>query len=257
MSDADVDEYFRDLDERRRGRIVSIRAIGGNSLGDYIVGDASQNFFNTSQETLSATEAFVARLRSSGAAGLKGVLDSLAAGSDPAVVVTYEDGSRYIQLASELSTDAYASQFLWLAPGMFGRFVVRPGAPLPKANPVKPRVGEPPAPRPSVNTSLSSRVTEELPAGELRTPQEVAKARNFFERNRQAAREWWSKRNGGKLWPEDAVHDSHPRPLKDGGDPLYIEPSFNSPNAEHMIPGPDGLTDFQRWGRLGGRPPKQ
>jgi hypothetical protein len=44
--------------------------------------------------------------------------------------------------------------------------------------------------------------------------------------------------------------------LADGGDPLWIEPGFDGPNAPHMIPSPeDGLTDFQRWGGRGGRPP--
>ena len=69
---------------------------------------------------------------------------------------------------------------------------------------------------------------------------------------------WWSDRNGGKPWPKDSVHDSHPRPLKDGGDPLFIEPSYDSSIAPHMIPQPpDGLTDFQRWGAMGGRPRDQ
>jgi hypothetical protein len=98
-------------------------------------------------------------------------------------------------------------------------------------------------------------VTQELPAGQIRTPAEVAQARNFFERNRQAAQDWWSQRNGGKPWPENTTHAEHPRPLADGGDPLFIEPGFNGPNAPHMVPGPDGLTDFQRWGQRGGRPP--
>jgi hypothetical protein len=112
--------------------------------------------------------------------------------------------------------------------------------------------------RPSVNSSLPSRVTQELPAGGMRTPAENEQARNFFERNREAARKWWSDRNGGKPLPKDSVHDSHPRPLKDGGDPLFIESSYDSSIAPHMIPQPpDGLTDFQRWGAMGGRPRDQ
>lgn len=90
----------------------------------------------------------------------------------------------------------------------------------------------------------------------MRTPAEVKQARNFFERNRDAAKKWYEQRTG-KAWPDDATHFEHPRPLKDGGDPLFVEPGFNGPNGPHMIPGPDGLTDFQRWGRLGGRPPNQ
>lgn len=148
MSDADVDEYFRDLDERRRGRIVSIRAIGGNSLGDYIVGDAADTSYNTSIRTTSALEAFATRLDSYGATATKSVLDSIGPAGEPSYEVTYEDGSRYIQLASELSTGAYAVQAMWVSPILFSRFVVRPGAgaAAPKVEPVAPRVGEPAAP---------------------------------------------------------------------------------------------------------------
>ena len=116
-------------------------------------------------------------------------------------------------------------------------------------------VRAPGAVRPTPNTSLPGRVTGELAPGEIRTPEEVAQARNFFERNRDAAQQWWSERNGGRPWPEDATNAGHPRPLADGGDPLFIEPEFDGPNAAHMVPGPDGLTDFQRWGARGGRPP--
>jgi hypothetical protein len=107
--------------------------------------------------------------------------------------------------------------------------------------------------RPSVKTSLPDRVTGELPAGQVRTPAENAQARNFFERKRDAARQWWEQRTG-RQWPSDATHYEHPRPLADGGDPLLVEPGFGGPNARHMIPGLDGVTDFQRWGRRGGRP---
>jgi hypothetical protein len=110
--------------------------------------------------------------------------------------------------------------------------------------------------RPGVNTSLPLRVTGELPVGQMRTPEEVKQARNFFERNRDAAKKWYEERTG-RPWPQNATHAEHPRALKDGGDPLLIEPGFNGPDAPHMIPGQDGLTDFQRWGRLGGRPPNK
>ncbi len=70
--------------------------------------------------------------------------------------------------------------------------------------------------RPSLNSSLPGRVTQGLPTGGMRTPAEVKQAGNFFERNREAARKWWPDRNGGKPWPKDAVHDSHPLPLKGG-----------------------------------------
>jgi pretoxin HINT domain-containing protein len=107
--------------------------------------------------------------------------------------------------------------------------------------------------RPTISTNLPDRVTKELPAGQGRTSGEVKQARNFFERNRDAAQEWWSKRTS-EPWPKRATHAEHPRPLKDGGDPLYIEPGFEGPSRPHMTKGPDGLSDFQRWGKQGGRP---
>ena len=107
--------------------------------------------------------------------------------------------------------------------------------------------------RPEIRTNLNDRVTKELPAGESRTPEEVGQARNFFERNRDAARRWWEQRTG-KQWPSDSTHDEHLRAIKDGGDPLDIEPGYGGPNARHSTPGPDGLTDAQRWGKMGGRP---
>jgi hypothetical protein len=100
-------------------------------------------------------------------------------------------------------------------------------------------------------------VTGELPAGASRTTQEVGQARNFFERNREAAKQWWEQRTGEK-WPSDPTHFEHPRPLKDGGDPLFVQPGYGGPNAAHQIPRPEygGLTDAQRWGQMGGRPRK-
>jgi RHS repeat-associated protein len=113
------------------------------------------------------------------------------------------------------------------------------------------------AARPAVNTSLPSRVTKELPAGQLRTPDEVKQARNFFERNKDAAKKYYTDRTG-KQWPKEATHCEHPRAIKDGGDPLFVEPGFGGPNARHQIPRTEygGLTDAQRWGKLGGRPKK-
>ena len=109
--------------------------------------------------------------------------------------------------------------------------------------------------RPRVNTGLNDRVTKELPEGEIRTPEENGQARNFFERNRSSAEEWYTKRTG-KEWPANATHAEHSRPIKNGGDPLYIEPGFDGPASPHMVPGADGKSDFQRWGNMGGRPPK-
>jgi RHS repeat-associated protein len=108
-----------------------------------------------------------------------------------------------------------------------------------------------PGARPVVQTSLPDRVTKELPVGEGRTTEECGQSRNFFERNRQAARDWWESRTG-KKWPSDSTHDEHPRPLKDGGDPLYVEPGSGGPSTPHQSNG-----DFQRWGKMGGRPPKE
>lgn len=113
------------------------------------------------------------------------------------------------------------------------------------------------ASRPKVNTGLSDRVTSELKAGDTRTPAENRQARSFFENHKQEAMDWWSGRNGNADWPGDATHAEHPRALKDGGDPLFVEPGYNGPNAAHMIPRSGGLTDAQRWGRLGGRPKKK
>src|SRR5262249_26716407 len=110
-------------------------------------------------------------------------------------------------------------------------------------------------PRPEIKSDLPARVTQALCPGQTRTPEELKQARNFFERNRDVARNWWEQRTG-RQWPSDSTHDEHPRPLKDGGDPLFIEPGYGGPNAAHSIPKPpDGLTDAQRWGKLGGRPP--
>jgi hypothetical protein len=77
---------------------------------------------------------------------------------------------------------------------------------------------------------------------------------NFGEgdkRNRDTARKWWEQREG-RDWPANSTHDEHPRPIKEGGDPLFIEPGFEGPAKPHMDAG-----DFQRWGRMGGRPPKK
>jgi hypothetical protein len=67
-------------------------------------------------------------------------------------------------------------------------------------------------PRLSVATRLPDRVTNALPEGEIRTSVETAQTRNFFERNREAARQWWSDRTG-QHWPANSTHDEHPRPI--------------------------------------------
>jgi hypothetical protein len=51
---------------------------------------------------------------------------------------------------------------------------------------------------------------------------------------------------GNPQWAE------HPRPLKDGGAPLHVEPGKGpDPNGPPNEVGPDGLTDHQRWGEEG------
>jgi RHS repeat-associated protein len=121
--------------------------------------------------------------------------------------------------------------------------------------------GNPNAARPVIQNRLPARVTRALPEGDVRTPAERKQARNFYKRNIDQARKWWEERSG-QQWPVDPETGKpqwaeHPRPIKDGGDPLLIRPGDGAdPNAPHLIPGPDGLTDQQRWGAMGGRPKK-
>jgi RHS repeat-associated protein len=123
------------------------------------------------------------------------------------------------------------------------------------------RVGNPNAPRPVIETRLLDEVTKALPEGVGRSAEVKAQGRNFYKRNIKEARQWWEQRTG-KDWPLDAEGKpqwaEHPRALKDGGDPLFIEPGVGpDPNAPHTSAiGPDGLTDQQRWGKMGGRPKK-
>jgi hypothetical protein len=118
--------------------------------------------------------------------------------------------------------------------------------PSPTANPN--------APRPAVKNPSGSdpRVTHELPLGEERSPQETAAARKYYENHKDKAIAWWEERWGRK-WPQDATHGEHPRGIKEGGDPLFIEPGFGGSNPPHSVIGPDGLTDQQRWGIIGGK----
>jgi RHS repeat-associated protein len=95
----------------------------------------------------------------------------------------------------------------------------------------------------------------ELPPGKGRTPEENAESRRFYRNNREEAMSRWEEREG-KSWPKDENGNpqwaEHPRPLKDGGDPLHIEPGKGAdPNTPHSQVGPDGLTDHQRWGAMG------
>jgi len=111
----------------------------------------------------------------------------------------------------------------------------------------------PNAPRPVVKSPKGAdpRVTQELPPNQVRTPEENAAARKFFENHKDKAIEWWEQRTG-QQWPEDATHAHHPRELANGGDPLDVEPGYGGSTN----PGEHPLEQFQEWGRQGGRPRK-
>jgi RHS repeat-associated protein len=87
-----------------------------------------------------------------------------------------------------------------------------------------------------------------------RTAAENAKARNIYKNNKDVARQAWENKTGLK-WPTDANGNpwpgEHTPPLKDGGDPMTVTPRDPGTLDPHNIPGPDGLTDYQRWGALG------
>ncbi len=92
------------------------------------------------------------------------------------------------------------------------------------------------------------------PGLKQRTPAENRKARNKYKNNKDEAREVWERRTGQK-WPTDEYGNPwpghHEPPLKEGGDPLYVVPQDPGGPDPHNIPGPDGKTDYQRWGELG------
>jgi RHS repeat-associated protein len=95
----------------------------------------------------------------------------------------------------------------------------------------------------------------ELAPGVSRTAAENAAAREFYRNNRLEAIRRWEQRTG-QQWPRDADGNfqwcEHPRALANGGDPLHVRPGIGpDPNAPHMVRGPDGLTDQQRWGAMG------
>jgi hypothetical protein len=113
--------------------------------------------------------------------------------------------------------------------------------------PVPPTPANPNAPRPVVKSPKGAdpKVTQELPPGQGRTPEENEKARQFFENHRDKARKWWEERTG-KKWPTDSTHDHHPRELVNGGDPLLIEPGYGPSHSDHC------REFFQEQGRIGG-----
>jgi RHS repeat-associated protein len=87
-----------------------------------------------------------------------------------------------------------------------------------------------------------------------RTAAENAKARSLFKNNKDAARTAWEQRTG-RQWPVDEKGQpwpaEHKPPLKEGGDPMVVTPRDPASPDPHNIPGPDGLTDYQRWGAQG------
>jgi RHS repeat-associated protein len=87
-----------------------------------------------------------------------------------------------------------------------------------------------------------------------RTPAENRIARAKYKNNKDAAREAWEDRTG-QTWPTDENGNpwpgEHTPPLKEGGDPMVVYPRDPGGPDPHNIRGPDGLTDYQRWGALG------
>lgn len=90
--------------------------------------------------------------------------------------------------------------------------------------------------------------------GAQRTPEENHKARTQYKNHKDEARAAW-ERETGKHWPVDAAGNKwpgeHTPPLKEWGDPLKVTPRNPAAPDPHNIPGPDGKTDYQRWGALG------
>jgi len=87
-----------------------------------------------------------------------------------------------------------------------------------------------------------------------KTAEELKKARNYFKNRKDEARKAWEQKTGQK-WPTDANGNpwpaEHTPSLKSGGDPMAVTPRNPDLPDPHSIPGPDGLTDYQRWGALG------
>ena len=87
-----------------------------------------------------------------------------------------------------------------------------------------------------------------------RTPEENRKARNKYKNNKQKARDAYEERTGQE-WPVDEYGNpwpgEHTPSLKEGGDPMIVTPRDPRAPDPHNIPGPDGLTDYQRWGAEG------
>lgn len=92
------------------------------------------------------------------------------------------------------------------------------------------------------------------PCPRQRTPQENREARQKYKNNKDAAKQAYTDRTGNP-WPKDNTGRDwpghHPTPLKEWGDPMVVVPQDPNGPDPHNVAGPDGLTDYQRWGALG------
>jgi RHS repeat-associated protein len=90
--------------------------------------------------------------------------------------------------------------------------------------------------------------------GTQRTPEENKKARCKYKNNKPAARQAYTDKTGNE-WPVDENGQpwpgEHTPSLKAGGDPMEVTPRDPGAPDPHNIPGPDGQTDYQRWGAQG------
>ena len=138
--------------------------------------------------------------------------------------------------------------------GTWCRFSNPPGDCGPQFDPDKSTPSPSPKKRGGSKRSQDPRTTKELPPGEVRTPDEVKKTRDFFKNHKEEAKQLYTQRTGDP-WPKDPAtgkdaRASHPRALADGADPMFVEPAFGDSNTEHIIPNPvTGETDQQRFGK--------
>jgi hypothetical protein len=86
----------------------------------------------------------------------------------------------------------------------------------------------------------------------MRTTAQNRAARNKYKNNKAKARAAYEKRTG-EDWPTDENGNNwpgeHDPPLKNWGDPMTVTPRDPGLPDPHNIPGSDGLTDYQKWGR--------
>ncbi|MBS0168375.1 MAG: DUF4157 domain-containing protein [Nitrospira sp.] len=105
------------------------------------------------------------------------------------------------------------------------------------------------------------RIIEALPPGGVRTAEETARARSYYDNHRAEAIRRWEARTG-ETWPTNprtgrpAEGNHTPRTLAEGAHPLDgVEPELRPSNAPHTErPEGGGRTDAERLGARGGRP---